>query len=56
MFDFYHFWSGLNKLEDLDQIRPGEIQHVHFQDVPVMGKAQVLSVERCRFGLFSAHD
>ena len=42
MFDFYHFWSGLNKLEDLDQIRPGEIQHVHFQDVPVMGKSQVL--------------
>jgi len=36
MFDFYHFWSGLNKLEDLDQIRPGEIQHVHFQDVPDM--------------------
>ena len=34
MFDFYHFWSGLNKLEDMDQIRPGEIQHVHFQDVP----------------------
>ncbi len=36
MFDFYHFWSGLNKLEDMDQIRPGEIQHVHFQDVPNM--------------------
>ena len=36
MFDFYHFWSGLNRLEDLDQIRPGEIQHVHFQDVPDM--------------------
>jgi 2-keto-myo-inositol isomerase len=34
MFDFYHFWSGLNKLEDMDLIRPGEIQHVHFQDVP----------------------
>lgn len=34
MFDFYHFWSGLNKLEDMDEIRPGEIQHVHFQDVP----------------------
>jgi 2-keto-myo-inositol isomerase len=34
MFDFYHFWSGLNKLEDMDQIRQGEIQHVHFQDVP----------------------
>jgi 2-keto-myo-inositol isomerase len=34
MFDCYHFWSGLNKLEDLDLIRPGEIGHVHFQDVP----------------------
>jgi len=34
MFDFYHFWSGLNKLEDMDQIRTGEIQHVHFQDIP----------------------
>lgn len=36
MFDFYHFWSGLNKFEDLDLIRPGEIGHVHFQDVPEM--------------------
>ena len=36
MFDFYHFWSGFNKLEDMDQIRPGEIRHVHFQDVPDM--------------------
>ncbi len=36
MFDFYHFWSGFNRLEDMDQIRPGEIQHVHFQDVPDM--------------------
>ena len=34
LLDFYHFWSGLNKLEDLDQIRQGEIGHVHFQDVP----------------------
>src|ERR1700693_1980880 len=34
MVDCYHFWSGLNKFEDLDLIRPGEIGHVHFQDVP----------------------
>jgi 2-keto-myo-inositol isomerase len=34
MFDFYHFWAGLSKFEDLDQVRPGEIPHVHFQDVP----------------------
>ena len=32
--DCYHFWSGLNQPADLDDIRPGEIQHVHFQDVP----------------------
>jgi sugar phosphate isomerase/epimerase len=36
MFDCYHFWSGLNKLEDLDLLRPSEIGHVHFQDVPDM--------------------
>jgi sugar phosphate isomerase/epimerase len=36
MFDFYHFWSGFNRLEDMDQIRAGEIRHVHFQDVPDM--------------------
>ena len=34
MVDCYHFWSGLNKLEDLDLLHPGEIGHVHFQDVP----------------------
>ena len=34
MLDCYHFWSGLNKFEDLDTIHPGEIGHVHFQDVP----------------------
>jgi 2-keto-myo-inositol isomerase len=36
MFDCYHFWSGLSKLEDMDSIKPGEIGHVHFQDVPDM--------------------
>jgi sugar phosphate isomerase/epimerase len=36
MLDCYHFWSGLNKLEDLDGLKPGEIGHVHFQDVPDM--------------------
>src|SRR5258706_5825930 len=34
VFDCYHFWSGNNKLEDLDLVKPGEIGHVHFQDVP----------------------
>lgn len=34
VFDCYHFWSGNNKLEDLDLLKEGEIGHVHFQDVP----------------------
>jgi sugar phosphate isomerase/epimerase len=36
MLDCYHFWSGNNKLEDLDLLRPGELAHMHFQDVPDM--------------------
>jgi 2-keto-myo-inositol isomerase len=36
LFDCYHFWSGQSKFEDLDLIRPGDIGHVHFQDVPDM--------------------
>jgi 2-keto-myo-inositol isomerase len=36
LFDCYHYWSGLSKLEDLDRLEPGEIAHVHFQDVPDM--------------------
>ncbi len=36
MLDCYHFWSGLGKFEDLDLLQPGEIAHVHFQDVPDM--------------------
>jgi sugar phosphate isomerase/epimerase len=38
MLDFYHFWSGLSKFEDLESIRPDEIHHVHFQDVPGMSR------------------
>ena len=34
MFDFYHFWSGPSRMEDLESVRPGELGHVHFQDVP----------------------
>jgi 2-keto-myo-inositol isomerase len=33
MLDFFHFWSGLSKFEDLDLLEPGELAHVHFQDV-----------------------
>ena len=33
MLDFFHFWSGLSKFEDLDLLAPGELAHVHFQDL-----------------------
>ena len=33
MLDFFHFWSGLNKFEDLDMLEPGELQHAHLQDL-----------------------
>lgn len=33
MMDFFHFWSGLSKFEDLDLFHPGELAHAHFQDV-----------------------
>ena len=46
LFDFYHFWSGLNKLEDLDTLRPGEIKHVHFQDVPDMPREMLDTTTR----------
>ena len=36
LFDCYHFWSGQSKFEDLELITPGDIGHVHFQDVPDM--------------------
>jgi 2-keto-myo-inositol isomerase len=36
MLDFYHFWSGMSKFEDLDMLRSGELAHVHFQDTPDM--------------------
>jgi len=33
MMDFFHFWSGLSKFEDLDLLGQGELFHAHFQDV-----------------------
>jgi sugar phosphate isomerase/epimerase len=33
MMDFFHFWSGLSKFEDLDIFEHGELHHAHFQDV-----------------------
>ncbi len=46
LFDCYHFWSGNNKFEDMEEIRPGEIGHVHFQDVPDMPRELLTNATR----------
>jgi len=32
--DTFHFFAGVSKFEDLHALRPGEVEHVHFHDVP----------------------
>jgi sugar phosphate isomerase/epimerase len=34
MMDTYHFWGGISKFEDLEQLQDGELHHLHFEDVP----------------------
>jgi sugar phosphate isomerase/epimerase len=34
IFDCYHFWTGPSRMEDMEQIRPGEIVHAHLNDTP----------------------
>lgn len=46
LFDCYHFWSGLGKMEDLDTVKPGEIKHAHFQDIPGMPRELLDSTTR----------
>lgn len=30
----FHFFAGISKFEDLDELRPREVEHVHFHEVP----------------------
>lgn len=34
LFDFYHFWAGQGKMEDLELLQEGELEHTHFHDCP----------------------
>jgi sugar phosphate isomerase/epimerase len=34
VFDCYHFWTGPSRMEDMDEIRAGEIVHAHLNDTP----------------------
>jgi 2-keto-myo-inositol isomerase len=42
--DVHHFFAGISKFEDLDDLRPGDIEHVHFHDLPG-GKPRELLTE-----------
>ena len=46
MLDFYHFWAGLSKFDDLELLHHGELHHVHFQDVPDMPREMLDSITR----------
>lgn len=41
--DVHHFFAGISKFEDLDGVRPGEIEHVHFHDLPGSKPRELLS-------------
>lgn len=32
--DTLHFFVGVSKFDDLQKLSPGEVEHVHFHDVP----------------------
>ncbi len=34
--DAFHFFAGISKTEDLDQLRPNEVAQVHFHDAPAL--------------------
>ncbi len=40
--DTFHLYAGVSKLEDLDDLRPGEVEHVHFHDVPRSVRRELL--------------
>jgi 2-keto-myo-inositol isomerase len=41
--DVQHFFAGISKFEDLDRLRPGEVEHVHFHDLPDTKPRELLS-------------
>lgn len=41
LFDCYHFWSTTGTLSHLADLRPGEVRHVHVQDVPDLPREQL---------------
>ena len=48
MLDTFHFWSGASKLEDLELLGDGELDHLHFQDMPASPVRELIDLNRDR--------
>jgi 2-keto-myo-inositol isomerase len=49
-FDTFHFYAGVSKLEDLENVRPGEISFVHINDVPAKPRELLEDTDRVYVG------
>ncbi len=49
-FDTFHFYAGVSKLEDLENLRRGEISFVHIDDVPAFPREGLVDMDRVYVG------
>jgi sugar phosphate isomerase/epimerase len=49
-FDTFHFYAGVSKLEDLENLRRGEISFVHINDVPAIPRERLQDMDRVYVG------
>ena len=49
-FDTFHFYAGVSKLEDLENLRRGEISFVHINDVPAIPRERLQDKDRVYVG------
>lgn len=50
LFDFFHFYAGLSKLEDLDALAPGDLMFVHVNDAPPIAREMLTDAHRVWLG------
>lgn len=50
LFDFFHFYAGLSKVEDLDALAPGDLMFVHVNDAPPLPREMLTDAHRVWLG------
>ena len=45
MLETFDFWIGSGKMEHLDELRDGELLHVHFEDVPANPPTEIQTAQ-----------